>query len=310
MKVLYPISLLQYIISYKFTHVTGKEAIKTKRFKINDNIAGRYLMVSDILFQEPYKSMSNDERMVYSILVERTRLSQKKTLEAQAKNDRIWLNEMGEVYIIYPIKDLGQRCGLKKTKVSRILQSLAQYSLLDIVHRGQGKASILYVGMPELPDTGKKNPTNGTTNCKYGNLDSRKQEPRFPSRGRSNSDATHSDSNQPDGDTYIEDTKERANMYVNPPHVENIIPPSLEVVTSYCAHRHNNIDPEEFIDYYQARGWKGVCDWQAMIRQWERRIERQKLEQNRLPGNPKSVFQRALANCKEENVSHELRMEG
>lgn len=52
------------------------------------------------------------------------------------------------------------------------------------------------------------------------------------------------------------------------------IPPLKERVESYCKERKNNIDPEAFIDHYEATGrmkWKNkVKDWQATIRTWEK----------------------------------------
>ena len=54
------------------------------------------------------------------------------------------------------------------------------------------------------------------------------------------------------------------------------IPPTHEEVQEYCVKRGNMIDPEHFMDYYQARGWclnngKKMKDWKACIRTWERR---------------------------------------
>ena len=50
--------------------------------------------------------------------------------------------------------------------------------------------------------------------------------------------------------------------------------PSLEDVKEYCAERKNNVDPERFIDYYTANGWKvgknPMKDWKAAVRTWER----------------------------------------
>lgn len=53
------------------------------------------------------------------------------------------------------------------------------------------------------------------------------------------------------------------------------IPPSLSEVEAYCRERGNDIDPQEFVDYYTANGWvqgkgKPVKDWQACVRTWER----------------------------------------
>lgn len=57
--------------------------------------------------------------------------------------------------------------------------------------------------------------------------------------------------------------------------VKNIIPPTLEMVTAYCKERKNNIDPQYFIDWNQARGWivgrNKMKDWQAAIRTWEQK---------------------------------------
>lgn len=51
--------------------------------------------------------------------------------------------------------------------------------------------------------------------------------------------------------------------------------PTLEEVTAYCQERRNDIDPQYFMDYQEARGWrlKGgqvMKDWKATIRTWER----------------------------------------
>ena len=53
-------------------------------------------------------------------------------------------------------------------------------------------------------------------------------------------------------------------------------PPLLQDVEIYCKDRNNGIDPQTFIDFYQARGWKfktgqPVKDWKACIRTWESR---------------------------------------
>lgn len=47
--------------------------------------------------------------------------------------------------------------------------------------------------------------------------------------------------------------------------------PTVEEVYLYCEERHNGIDAQRFVDYYTARGWKGIKDWKAQIRVWENR---------------------------------------
>ncbi len=54
------------------------------------------------------------------------------------------------------------------------------------------------------------------------------------------------------------------------------VPPDVSEVQAYCDERGNNIDAQQFVDYYTANGWvqgkagKPVKDWQACVRTWER----------------------------------------
>lgn len=51
-------------------------------------------------------------------------------------------------------------------------------------------------------------------------------------------------------------------------------PPTVEEVREYCTERHNGIDPQAFLDFYNQSGWKRgkglpVTDWKACVRTWE-----------------------------------------
>lgn len=53
------------------------------------------------------------------------------------------------------------------------------------------------------------------------------------------------------------------------------IPSGVAEVAEYCHSRSNAVDPQQFHDHYQARGWcygpgKPMRDWQAAVRTWER----------------------------------------
>ena len=52
------------------------------------------------------------------------------------------------------------------------------------------------------------------------------------------------------------------------------VPPKIEDVFSYCFERNNKVDPQAFIDHYEANGWmrgknKIKC-WKACVRTWEK----------------------------------------
>ena len=50
--------------------------------------------------------------------------------------------------------------------------------------------------------------------------------------------------------------------------------PTFEEVDAYCQERQNGIDAEQFIDYYESKGWmigkNKMKDWKASVRTWER----------------------------------------
>lgn len=55
--------------------------------------------------------------------------------------------------------------------------------------------------------------------------------------------------------------------------VNRFTPPTLEAVQAYCIERKNSINPERFISYYSANGWRigsqPMQDWRAAVRSWE-----------------------------------------
>lgn len=59
-------------------------------------------------------------------------------------------------------------------------------------------------------------------------------------------------------------------------------PPSLEDVKAYCSERHNTVDPERFIDFYESKGWyvgrNKMKDWKAAVRSWENRSRQKSAE--------------------------------
>lgn len=50
--------------------------------------------------------------------------------------------------------------------------------------------------------------------------------------------------------------------------------PTLSQITQYCLDRNNNVNAEQFFDYYESNGWKvgknSMKDWKAAVRTWER----------------------------------------
>lgn len=90
--------------------------------------------------------------------------------------------------------------------------------------------------------------------------------------------------------TYVKDMSNICESYVL--HMENVnedviedrntivndngtnIPPDLDSVRTYCQSRKNSVDPEQFVNYYETRGWMAgkskMRNWQSAVRTWEK----------------------------------------
>jgi len=54
------------------------------------------------------------------------------------------------------------------------------------------------------------------------------------------------------------------------PKTKKFKKPSIQEIKDYCQERKNSVDAEKFFDYYEARAWKEIKNWQACVRTWER----------------------------------------
>lgn len=66
------------------------------------------------------------------------------------------------------------------------------------------------------------------------------------------------------------------NNLINKNRIDNknnrFIPPTIEEVAAYCQENDINVNPQRFVDYYTANGWKvgrnPMKDWKAAVRTW------------------------------------------
>ena len=67
--------------------------------------------------------------------------------------------------------------------------------------------------------------------------------------------------------------KQKQNMKKDTNVSKKFVPPTVEEVRRYCQERENNINPEEFVDFYKSKGWmvgkNHMKDWKAAVRTWE-----------------------------------------
>ena len=64
------------------------------------------------------------------------------------------------------------------------------------------------------------------------------------------------------------------NIIAKKEKVKNFVKPTIDELIDYCNQNVLNVDPENFIDYYNSNGWKvgknPMKDWQATARTWHR----------------------------------------
>jgi hypothetical protein len=59
-----------------------------------------------------------------------------------------------------------------------------------------------------------------------------------------------------------------------PARSKKFVPPNINEVRAYCQERGNSVDPQRFLDFYEASGWtrgaSKIRDWRACVRTWEK----------------------------------------
>jgi DNA-binding HxlR family transcriptional regulator len=61
------------------------------------------------------------------------------------------------------------------------------------------------------------------------------------------------------------------------------VKPTVNEIASYCRERNNNIDAQEFYDFYESKGWvigkSPMKDWKAAVRTWEKNHKKSQSQQ-------------------------------
>lgn len=69
------------------------------------------------------------------------------------------------------------------------------------------------------------------------------------------------------------DTVTGTNNNKNRAKARKFVPPTVEEVDDYCWERQNNVDAQQFVDFYESKGWmvgkNKMKDWKAAVRTWE-----------------------------------------
>ena len=108
---------------------------KGKRYIYSDVVANRFYQMPKFLFEGEMKGISNDARVLYSLLRDRHELS------IQNK----WINENGEVYIIFSRETMAEALGCSQPTLRKTLKELISAELFEEERQGMGKPNLIYL---------------------------------------------------------------------------------------------------------------------------------------------------------------------
>lgn len=83
--------------------------------------------------------LSSTALLLYGVLLDRATLSQKNG----------YSDELGRVYVIYPIENLAQALHISNTAVKRHLRALEENKLIRRVHSARNHPSHIYLNIPD-----------------------------------------------------------------------------------------------------------------------------------------------------------------
>lgn len=111
-----------------------------KIYKINETLEySFYQMPQELFDNEKYKKLSLEAKVIYSFLLNRMKLSK----------INHWINNQGEIYLIYTRKEIQSKLNLSDKPVTRAFKELRNANLIKEEKQGFGKPNLIYIGKIE-----------------------------------------------------------------------------------------------------------------------------------------------------------------
>jgi len=106
-------------------------------YKINEVLEHKYYQIPQELFENPlYKNLCLESKILYAFLLDRLTLSKKNH----------WINENGEIYLIFTRMEVQEKLNLSDKTVSKAFKQLVGVNLINEKKQGFGKPKLIFVG--------------------------------------------------------------------------------------------------------------------------------------------------------------------
>ncbi|MFS0489933.1 hypothetical protein [Leadbetterella byssophila] len=79
------------------------------------------------------------------------------------------------------------------------------------------------------------------------------------------------------GNEDLKELLELLDVNTSSARAKKFVPPTVEEVAAYCQSRKNAVNPEQFVNFYNSKGWKvggqPMANWQSAVITWEVRMK-------------------------------------
>ena len=163
-----------------------------------------YMIPKEIVEDKPYCDLSDGSKLLYSIILDRVKLSRQHG----------WIDEQNRVYIVFTLEEVQRTMRCAKQKATKLMQELEAIGLVEKKRQGLGKPNLLYV--KNFVRKGRKSKNRKNENHPSGGMISEPQEVRESfgiNNNQINTDIINTDSFYPaqtsDGQKDVKDEREK-----------------------------------------------------------------------------------------------------
>lgn len=105
------------------------------RYTVQDVQNDEFYKMPKWLFEGEFINLSNNARVLYSLLKDRHKLSV----------ENRWINKKNEVYLIYSRENMRGMLGLSDKPTKKVVDELVKYRLIDEERHGQGRPNLIFL---------------------------------------------------------------------------------------------------------------------------------------------------------------------
>lgn len=162
---------------------------------------------------------------------------------------------MGMEYFCCYHSYLNKLSRLSDQEVGRLFRALMQFSATGAAPELAGRESLAFDFIADDINRAKE---TYAERCRTNAVNASE-------RKRSQTNAANASETSQNKDKY----KNKDNTLTNVREARAQSKPTLNEIIAYCKERRSTVNPQRFFEYYEARDWKEIEDWQAALRSWE-----------------------------------------